>query len=221
MSYRLVSLDMAGTTFDDGSTVYDTLSSVVSHATHQEVPPELLEQWTGTSKQEAITGLLGALRSDANPDAVYADFTVTLDRIYRDSPPLPFAGVSQLFERLRDRGVKVALQTGYARPIAEILLEAAGWRVGHELDALVTSDQVPASRPAPFMIFRTMEQTGVDNVRDVLVAGDTPNDLGAGTRAGAGFVVGVLSGAHSVENLGRAAHTHILPNVLGIEDLGR
>ena len=221
MPYRLVSLDMAGTTFDDGSTVYDTLSSVVSDAAGMEVPRELLEQWTGTSKQEAIRGMLLSLRSDANPDAVYADFTVMLDRIYRERPPLPFAGVSEMLERLRDRGVKVALQTGYARPITEILLEAAGWRVGHELDAVVTSDEVPASRPAPFMIFRTMEQTGVDDVRNVLVAGDTPNDLGAGMRAGAGFVVGVLSGAHSIEELGRAAHTHILPSVLDIEELGR
>lgn len=219
MSYRLVSLDIAGTTFDDGSTVYDTLSSVVSNAAGTEVPQELLGQWTGTSKLQSIHGLLAALHSDADPAMVYRDFTVRLDRLYRKHPPLPFAGVTELFERLRERGVKVALQTGYARPITNLLLEAAGWRVGHELDAVVTSDEVPASRPAPFMIFRTMEQTGIDDVRDVLVAGDTPNDLGAGTRAGAKFVVGVLSGAHGVDDLGRVTHTHILPNVLAIEQL--
>lgn len=219
MNYRLASLDMAGTTIDDGSTVYDTLSSVVSEAAGEQVPRELLEKWTGTSKVEAVHGMLAALRSDADAGVVYEQFNTALDRTYRENPPLPFTGVTEMFERLRDRGVKVALQTGYSRPITEILLEAAGWRVGHELDSVVTSDEVVASRPAPFMIFHTMEQTGIDDVRDVLVAGDTPNDLGAGRRAGVQYVVGVLSGAHDATDLGRFAHTHLLPSVLGIEAL--
>jgi phosphoglycolate phosphatase-like HAD superfamily hydrolase len=45
------------------------------------------------------------------------------------------------------------------------------------------------------------------------VAGDTTNDLIAGTRAGASVVAGVLTGAHSAEELGEAPHTHLLGSV--------
>jgi phosphoglycolate phosphatase-like HAD superfamily hydrolase len=67
------------------------------------------------------------------------------------------------------------------------------------------------------MIFRAMEATGVDAVARVLVAGDTVLDLQAGANAGAGFVVGVLSGGLPAETLGAVRHTHLLP---GVADLG-
>lgn len=210
---------MAGTTFDDGNTVYDVLSESVSNATGKEMPQSLLDSWTGTSKFDAIVGLLGAFGSDVDPHAVYEKFTATLNARYRDAPPAPFPGVEEMFAQLRDDGVKVALQTGYARPIAEMLLESAGWRIGTHIDALVPSDEVAASRPAPYLIFHTMEATGVVDVKDVLVAGDTRNDLLAGTRAGARYVVGVLSGAHDHTELGRTPHTHLLPSITGILDL--
>lgn len=61
-----------------------------------------------------------------------------------------------------------------------------------------------------------MERTGVDDVQNVLVAGDTPNDLRAGVKAGAQFVVGVLSGAHDHSSLGSIKHTHLMDNVTDI-----
>lgn len=219
-NYRLVSLDMAGTTFDDDNVVYEVLSACVSEASGCEIDASLLESWTGTSKYAAIVGLLGALSSDADPQQVYARFTEQLMARYRSAPPLPFAGVNELFAELRDAGVKIALQTGYSVPVAELLLEGAGWQVGRDIDAIVSSDLVRASRPAPYLIFHTMEATGVTDVREVLVAGDTPNDLLAGTRAGARYVVGVLSGAHGHEELGKVPHTHLLNGITEIRALG-
>jgi phosphonatase-like hydrolase len=127
--------------------------------------------------------------------------------------------VREAVQRLRAAGVRVALQTGYTRSVAEGLLDSVGWQVGRDIDALATSDEVPASRPAPFMIFRNMSDTGVADVRRVLVAGDTPNDLGAGGNAGARMVVGVLSGAGAAGTLGRHAHTHLLGSVAELPQL--
>ncbi|WP_411721634.1 phosphonatase-like hydrolase [Mycetocola sp.] len=219
MSFRLVSLDMAGTTFDDGNAVYEVLSDTVSQAINREVPQELLDRWTGTSKRAAIEGLLRAFGSDLETDTVYERFTKSLMTHYRNDPPAPFPGVTEMFAQLHDEGVKVALQTGYSVPVAEMLLQSAGWQVGTHIDAFVSSDEVTASRPAPYLIFHTMEKTGVVDVRNVLVAGDTPNDLLAGTRAGAGYVVGVLSGAHDHHVLGRTPHTHLIPSVTDILSL--
>lgn len=55
------------------------------------------------------------------------------------------------------------------------------------------------------------------DVRRVVTIGDTPLDLLAGMPARA--VVGVLSGSHSVEQLGKVQHTHILPSVADLPGL--
>jgi phosphoglycolate phosphatase-like HAD superfamily hydrolase len=53
----------------------------------------------------------------------------------------------------------------------------------------------------------------------VLVAGDTPRDLEAGTNSGAAMVVGVLSGASDADELGAHRHTHLLPSVADLPGL--
>ncbi len=88
-----------------------------------------------------------------------------------------------------------------------------GWEGDSVVDTVVCGSDVAAGRPAPFMIFQAMERLGVTDVARVLVAGDTPRDLEAGTNAGAGFVVGVLTGAGDADELGAHPHTHLLSSV--------
>lgn len=220
MPIRLASLDMAGTTVDEGGAVYAVLRAAVERATGREVPDDLLSRWSGTDKREAIVGLLRALDEDEGiADAVFARFSDDLAAAYEAHPPVLLPGVREAVAALRAGGVAVALQTGYVREVAEGLLSAVGWRVGDDVDALVTAEDVRASRPAPYLVFRTMEATGTVDVREVLVAGDTVNDLTAGTRAGARAVVGVLTGAHTADVLGAARHTHLLPSVADLPAL--
>jgi phosphonatase-like hydrolase len=221
-AYLLAALDMAGTTVDEGGLVYAAVESAVADAAGGPVPAELMEQWKGTSKEEAIAGLLHALGADDSPArvrSVYEVFAARLEEAYGTTPPAPVPGVPELFESLRRAGVKVALQTGYAAPVADSIMTGLGWTVGGTVDALVTSDTVAASRPAPYLIFHAMEATGIMDVRRVLTAGDTPNDLGAGTNAGAGFVVGVTTGSFTRSQLEAEPHTHILDSVAGLPGL--
>jgi phosphoglycolate phosphatase-like HAD superfamily hydrolase len=83
-----------------------------------------------------------------------------LGEAYRRTPPVPIPGVPEMFRTLRRAGVKIALQTGYAAPVANSIMTSLGWTVGETVDALVTSDTVAASRPAPYLIFHAMEATG-------------------------------------------------------------
>lgn len=225
-AFDLATLDMAGTTIDEHELVYRVLEATVSEAAGAPIPAQLLGRWKGTSKWEAVHGLLAGLGRPAtvsHVNAVFSDFSARLLTAYRETPPTPMPGVPELFQRLRARGVKVALQTGYSAPIADAILAGMGWSVGRResdtVDALVTSDQVAASRPAPYLIFRTMEATGVRRMDRVLVAGDTPNDLEAADAAGARFQVGVTSGTFSAQQLSRDPHTHLLPGIAGIEAL--
>jgi phosphonatase-like hydrolase len=216
----LASFDMAGTTVDEGGLVYRVLDETVSDAVGAPVPADLLAAWKGTSKREAIEGLLRGVDADpGRADAVFSEFTQRLVVAYKETPPAPLPGVPEAFAALREAGVAVALQTGYSTEIAESILAGLGWAIGETVDAVVTSDLVPASRPAPYLVFRTMEATGTTDVRRVLVAGDTPNDLHAGTNAGAGWVVGVLTGSFGRVELGEEPHTHLLDSVVDVPAL--
>ncbi|WP_062432878.1 phosphonatase-like hydrolase [Herbidospora daliensis] len=208
---ELVVLDVAGTTIEEHGSVYEALEAAVRAAGATPTPEEV-HRWMGAGKREAIAGLLGA-----PSEAAYQDFRARLASLYATKPPYPLPGVAEAVTRLRDAGVKVALTTGFDREVATGLLESVGW-TGF-FDAVICVDDVPAGRPAPYMIFRAMEATGVTDVRAVLTAGDTVRDLEAGTRAGASMVVGVLTGAQDAVDLGAVAHTHILAGAARIPDL--
>lgn len=220
--FDLAALDMAGTTVQEHGAVYASLRGAVEDHLGRPVPDPVFARWTGTSKKEATAGLLREATGSAPDDlveTVYADFHSRLVRRYAETPPAPLPGVEDAVARLRSAGVAVVLQTGYSRDIAESILKIMGWSVGEQIDGLITSDEVAASRPAPYLIFHAMELTGVTDVSRVCAVGDTPNDLGAGSNAGAGLVVGVLTGAHDATALGRHRHTHLLAGVADLPSL--
>nr|WP_062330650.1 phosphonatase-like hydrolase [Herbidospora sakaeratensis] len=208
---ELVVLDIAGTTVEEHGSVYDALEAAVRAAGATPTDADV-NRWMGADKREAIAALLGA-----PSEAVYLDFRARLSALYASKPPFPLPGVPEAVTRLRAAGVKVALTTGFDREVTTALLESVGW-TGF-FDAVICVDDVPAGRPAPYMIFRAMEATGVTDVRRVLTAGDTVRDLEAGANAGAAMVIGVLTGAQNAHDLGPVAHTHLLPGVAQIPDL--
>jgi hypothetical protein len=63
-AYLLAALDMAGTTIDEGGLVYTAVEGAVAEAVGGPIPAELMLQWKGTSKEEAIAGLLRGMGSD-------------------------------------------------------------------------------------------------------------------------------------------------------------
>ncbi|MFI6883155.1 phosphonatase-like hydrolase [Streptosporangium canum] len=218
---ELAVLDIAGTTVEEHGAVYIALEEAVRAAGGHPTPADI-RRWMGADKREAITALLsgepGGAPERRTVDAVFADFRDRLDAAYADRPPAPLPGVPEALATLRAAGVKVALTTGFDRGVTDALLAQIGWRDGF-LDAVVCVDDVAAGRPAPYMIFRAMEATGVRDVSRVLTAGDTVRDLEAGSNAGAGIVVGVLTGGLDATALGAARHTHLLPGVADIPGL--
>ena len=219
-SLRLAVLDMAGTTIDDKGLVYDALRDAVVE-TGAQVDDEGLQSWMGTEKRDAITNLIrlgGGEPTEAVVDSAFARFLAILEASYAATPPVPLPGVPAALARLRHAGVSVALTTGFSRAIADPLLDALGWSVGETVDAVVTADEVAAGRPAPYMIHRAMERTGVTDVREVCVAGDTVADVVAGRRSGAALTVGVLTGALAEDALAQAGADAVLPGVADLPD---
>ena len=128
-------------------------------------------------------------------------------------------GTSEAFRRLKAAGLRVALNTGFSRSTAEIIIGRLGWREHNLIDASATSDEVERGRPHPDMLLRIMDLTGIETASQVAKVGDTPSDLLEGHQAGCGLVVGVTEGSHTAAQLQGYPHTHLIATVADLPAL--
>jgi phosphonatase-like hydrolase len=150
-------------------------------------------------------------------DQALARFEAALREEYTTGEVREVDGAEAAFRQLKAAGVKLALTSGFDRGLVDLLVRRLRWE--GLFDLVLSGGDAPAGRPAPFFIYRTMMDLGVHDVRRVAVVGDTPLDLQAGMNARAGWVIGVLSGAHGLETLGATEHTHLLPSVAALPAL--
>lgn len=224
----LITLDVAGTTVNEGGAVYARLKEVVEEALSVQISDDALRPALGANKREAIAGFLKTFRGAADPaevERLFLEFRGRLEQTYRDTPPTALPGVAEAIQRMRAAGMQVALTTGFDRGVTQMILDAIDWTVGptpeHTVDFAITSDDVSLGRPAPELIQVAMQRAGVTDADQVLAAGDTELDLAAGINAGAKYVVAVSTGAQSPEHLATFPHTHVcdvrdLPELLGL-----
>lgn len=226
MQIELVVFDMAGTTVSEGGAVYNALRDTLA-ANGLEVEAAAIHQVKGTDKREALRVLIeqSPLRDELLPGlkAIHEDFVERLLAFYQTDPAVTeFPGTSETFRRLQANGIKVALNTGFSRDIAQILIDRLGWDREGLLDATITSDEVEAGRPHPFMIRALMERLGIAEAGRVAKVGDAPADLWEGKNAGCGLVIGVTGGSSTREQLTQHPHDHLigtvaeLPALLGL-----
>ncbi len=227
MKIELVVFDMAGTTVHDGDAVHRALQATLAEE-GTEVTRDEINAVMGLPKPEAIRLLLdrdaggslsdrvldgGTLASEARVAALHDDFLRRMVAYYREDPEArEIAPAGEVFRWLREHGIKIALDSGFSRPIVDAILARLEWTVG-AVDATVASDEVPRGRPHPDLVLRAMELTGVERAAAVAKVGDTPADLREGAAAGCGLVVGVTEGSHRRDELEGHPHTHLIRNV--------
>ncbi len=146
------------------------------------------------------------------------DLADLLDRIFEEESQAQAAPVTELaplFRRLKGRGLKLGVATNDSQrgieatlgPLAvlELLDFAAGYDSGHGF------------KPDPGMVHGFCVRSGLDPA-EVAVVGDNWHDLEMGQRAGAGLVVGVLTGTGERGDLAKLAD-HVLDSIKDLEAL--
>jgi phosphonatase-like hydrolase len=217
---ELAIFDFAGTLLrDDGAVLAAYRGALTAHDIAF-AEADLAER-RGAAKRAVFRELAGrpirTAATDQLADRALADFEESLREQYSSGPLAPIDGAEDSVRWFAERGVRVALSSGFDRVLVDLLVKRLGWE--RLFDRVLAADDAPAGRPAPYLIFRAMMDLGVHDVGRVAVVGDTPLDLAAAANAGAHWIVGVLSGAHGVETLGASRHTHLLPSVAALPAL--
>ena len=207
MTIELVVFDMAGTTVDDQGVVNRCFREALA-AQGLIAEPEAVDAVMGLPKPEAFRILVGrsdlAGRLAGRLDAIHGDFVSRMVKFYaEDSSVREVPGSCALFGKLKAAGIKVGLDTGFSRDIADTILKRLDWIDGGVIDASVCSDEVAQGRPHPDMIVHLMSRLGVTDSKRVVKVGDAPADLDEGFAAGCRWVIGVTWGSHTRAQLGR------------------
>ncbi len=205
---RLVVFDWAGTTVDHGS--FGPVAAFIEAFASQgiEITSTEARGPMGLHKKEHIRVLLqlpsvaerwlrahGRGWNEADVEDLYQRFIPRqLEVIDEHSRLVP--GLLECVAELRRQGIRIGATTGYFREAAQRIYDSAR-KQGFVPDHCVCAEDVPAGRPAPWMIFRTMETLAVYPPAAVVKVGDTVHDISEGLHAGA-WSVGVVRSSSEV-----------------------
>lgn len=109
-----------------------------------------------------------------------------------------FTDTRTLFGLLHGKGIKIGIATNDDRAPTQTMIEA--FDIEEYVSTMVCADDGIKAKPAPDMVLTICERMKIDPSK-VMVVGDTTADLKMARTAGAGLVVGVLSGVSSARDL--------------------
>jgi phosphonatase-like hydrolase len=219
---KIVVLDMAGTTVNEDNVVYKTLQHAINSRGFEFSLDQVLAEGAGKEKLQAIKSILKTYASkndDVLSDDIYNDFIFQLEKAYELVEVLPQPNAIELFKVLKNKNIRVVLNTGYNAETAESLINKLGWKKGVEFDSLITSSDVENNRPDPEMIDLAREIYNIENPKEVVKVGDSIIDIEEGQNAGCGLNIGITTGAHTYLQLQSANPDFIINNLLELVPL--
>jgi phosphonatase-like hydrolase len=206
-SIQLVVFDIAGTTVRDNGNVAEAFIAAFKEYGFT-MPAAAVKKVMGFRKMDAIVLLLAEFAPERRDEEELADriHTRFIDKMiesYMNDEALgPLPHAEDVFQALKDRGIKVALNTGFTRSITDTILHRLRWDDRSPLiDQVICSDEVANGRPHPDMIEVLMDDLGIGSPEQVLKVGDTEVDVEEGRNAACGKVVSVTTGAYTREQL--------------------
>lgn len=127
----------------------------------------------------------------------------------------PFPCVREVFERIREDGLRIALASSSKEE--EVEHHKKNLRVEDLVDTATSSDDAGRSKPNPDIFQAALKKLGGIPPEEAIVVGDSPWDVLAATKSGM-RAIGVLTGGFSREELLEAGAVEVYKS---IEDLYR
>lgn len=208
---KMVVFDIAGTSVNEHGIVYTTLKETLEYFNIPYTDEEF-NRFHGVNKREVLYYYAEKNNKKELYDNIVNFFEERLRFNYKNNNNIePIRGVYELFHKLVINNVKVCLDTGYDKSLANMIIDITGLR--NYISGFISSDQVKRGRPSPYMINNLMYQFDINDPKLVIKVGDTVADIKSGKNAGTLHQIGVLSGADDKKKLSDAGATIVIDSV--------
>ncbi|MFI5188150.1 MAG: HAD hydrolase-like protein [Chitinophagales bacterium] len=226
MPVKMIVFDMAGTTVTDKNFVAGAFQNAFKKQGIL-ISAEEINPLMGYEKKLAIQMMLekhgmdpDSYRDEEVVETIYNDFIEAMINFYEYSPEVkPAEGAEELFQNLKERSITIALNTGFPKDIADVIVNRFQWVQKGLVDDYIASDEVKKGRPYPFMIEKLMYRAGIDDPLLVAKVGDTAVDIEEGKNVGCSYNIAITTGAYKTGELESYHPTHIINSLLEIPSI--
>ncbi len=219
---KLLVSDMAGTIINEKGLIYTAMKNTLTRMGFC-VSDADVKTWHGRDKEHVLYTHINSKNNIVSEN--YNEHVVKqasmrlideLDKVYFQDKNIELIdnNLLQFFDDLRRDGIKVALNTGYPQDFQHKIIHH--FNLQNHIDTWISSSQVVAGRPHPYMIQKLIEDCEIPSAKNVAKIGDTINDIVEGKNAGCVLNIGVMTGADTRDEL--LQHTDVVINK--ITDLG-
>jgi phosphonoacetaldehyde hydrolase len=205
---KAVILDWAGTSVDFGCMGPALVFVEIFRKWNVDLTPELARIPMGLAKKDHTRVLLempeikqqwldsyGRLPKEKDVDDIFSLISPTMNEIISEFA-VPVPGCINFMEQMKHHSIKVGTTTGYMAEIMDKLVPEAA-SLGFLPNCIVSSSEVPAGRPAPYMCYLNAIKLNTFPLNQMVKIGDTIADIREGLNAGM-WTIGVTKSGNEV-----------------------
>ncbi len=212
---QLVVFDLMGTLISDDGLVARAYDAAIEEAG---ITPGTDAFTNARARVDELRGRPTLLvLTDVLGDPVQAEeATWTFDDAILASVPdmTEVPGAGHVLAALAERSILTAVTTSFTPEVRRAVLKHMGWV--DSFAATLSAHGQRRGHPTPDLLLHAILELRIDSVGQVVIVGDSPSDLVAGNRAGAGMIIGVRSGGAPEALLADAPHTHLIDSIAGL-----
>ena len=218
-SVKLLICDMVGTTINEHDIVYKTLLKTI-RGYNIYVRNDDVKNWYGYNKSEVLNHYISNdeeykhNRESIFPQMLHS-FEKELRTNYFDNISLIDPTLPDVFQKIRENGIKIALNTEYSCDIQKEIIDTLN--MNDIIDGYISSEEVNSGKPNPDMIFSLMKKFDIDNPLHVVKVGDTVNDILEGKNAKCQLSIGVTTGTNTSKELYYRGAQYVIPSIIDID----
>jgi HAD superfamily hydrolase (TIGR01509 family) len=198
--YRAVIFDLDGVLWDGEPLYHEAFNVVLKPYGHSIAltDPDYV-QIIGKSVEAAWDWMRTRFQLNESPSVFYRAYNEAVMDLLKD-PREPLAGVREILDELKGRGIPVGLASASLRNWVDATL--AGLGLNGAFAASVTASEVERSKPAPDLYLKAAQQLGIAP-EDSLAFEDTPSGIASAQAAGM-FAVQVRASSTALPPLPQA-----------------
>ena len=209
--FELVVLDLAGTTVVDDGIVEGAFARAWDRVKRTDEGRKAAVQHVRDTMGQSKIEVFRHFADEDTAQEINREFERAYRELIDDGQCQAIPGAEDAIRAIRARGLKIAFTTGFAPTTAKSILSSLRWQALAEV--VLTPEDAGRGRPAPDLVLMSVIRTRTSSVAATVVVGDTESDAASGRAAGAGLVVGVLTGSRDESTLRAAGADLVLTSV--------